>query len=394
VLTTIDRYVLGKLLATFFPAFAGLCFVFFLGASFRLLKVEDLSLGQVAMALPWVVPFLLPYLLPMAYLVTLTLVFGRMVADNEVLAFGALGIPQRALAWPACMLGLLLSCISLWLTTSLVPHCHQMRKEAEQAVFVQLFTLGEGQHLSRSFDSQGFDLYVRSYGPDGLEGIVVHHDVGDDPTRSRPVQVVAQRGRVAPGAEGEGLVLELDEVTATLQAEEEGIDRSNPLSYQPGDTPRPPPIRLHFQRYVQSIGQGKRRRIKASDYASADLRIMAAEADDRRALAAAAGGVVSTHQGQDRRGFSYRLELAMRAAVSTAPLLVTLLVAPLTFALRARSALIPFFFGLAATSAFFFAPLLLFRSLSEEYSVPWLAYASVGVTLTAAGLMAWAAGRR
>ncbi len=53
LLNTLDRYLLGKLLQTFLPAMVGLCFVFFLGASFRLLKVEDLSLAQVALALPW-----------------------------------------------------------------------------------------------------------------------------------------------------------------------------------------------------------------------------------------------------------------------------------------------------------------------------------------------------
>ena len=174
-MSTVSRYVLKKLLATFVPTTLGLCFVFFVGASFRLLREEDLSLAQVAMALPWVVPFLLPYLIPIAYMSTLTLVYGRLVADNEVLAFGSLGIRVRTLCWPAVWLALALTIVCSWLTAQVVPYCHQQKQMAGRAVFQQLFHLGEGEHWSRTFPRQGFDLYVRRYRPGQLEGIVIHY---------------------------------------------------------------------------------------------------------------------------------------------------------------------------------------------------------------------------
>lgn len=378
--TTLDRYVLRKLLATFLPTCLALGFLFFLGATFRLLKVEELSLGQVSLALPWLVPFLLPYLLPLAWVISVTLVLGRMVADQEVLAFTSLGIPQRSLAWPAILVAAPLSAFSLWLTAALVPHCYQMRKEAARAVFQQFLSLGEGKHLSRTFEKEGFDIYVREYGDQELRGVVMHFDVGAG-GRGHAAQVVAARGSIGEGSRTERLELTLEDVTITLQA--------------PGDERHTtPPVRAHLERYVQAVGLSGRRRIKAQDYATPDLRAEIERDADRAVLAGAVGGFAALEQAQDERGVEARVELALRAAIATAPLLLTLLAAPLTFLLRAQTPLVPFSAGLAAASGLFFAPLLLGRSLGESTGRGELVFLGCGVALASAAALAWRAGRR
>ncbi len=243
MLGTLDRYVMRRLIGTFVPALLVLAFVFFLAGSFRLLK-GGLSLGQVAMALPWVVPFLLPYLLPLAYLVAVTLVLGRMVADNESLAFVSVGIPQARQARPALALAVPLCLVSLWTSGTLVPYCYQQQKLAQRAVFERLLALGEGEHLSYVFDEEGFDLYVRKYGPGGLEGVVIHHDLiepGNDPTGGRPAQIVARRGSLGSESSTDRLVLTLEDATVTV------LERG-PARWTS------PPLRAHFTRYVQAIG--------------------------------------------------------------------------------------------------------------------------------------------
>jgi lipopolysaccharide export LptBFGC system permease protein LptF len=220
VLTTLDRYVLIKILKTFLPTVLGLCFLFFLAASYSLLRKEELSLAQVMLALPWVVPFLIPYLVPMAFMITLALVYGRLVADNEVLAFGSLGIPSRDLGWISLAIGLVLSLGSAWCTSQLLPYCHQRKREALRAVFQQLFDLGRGQHWSRSFPKQGFDLYVQDYEPGELSGIVIHYVLRNDDLAESgdglTTQLVAKRGRVSLDERGQNLVLILEDVTVTL----------------------------------------------------------------------------------------------------------------------------------------------------------------------------------
>lgn len=381
MLTTLDRYLLKKLLRTFVPTTLALGFVFFLGATFRLLKVEELSLGQVTLALPWLLPFLLPYLLPLAWVVAVSLVFGRMVADQEVLAFTSLGIPQRSLAWPAVLVAVPLSALSLWLTAALVPHCYQMRKEAARAVFQQFLSLGEGQHLSRVFEKEGFDIYVRSYGERGLRGVVLHYDAAGGGGGAQAAQVVAARGSIGEGSRTERLELTLEDVTLTLQAP--GEERYTT-----------PPVRAHLERYVQAVGLAGRRRIKAQDYATPDLRREMERDAARWALAGAAGGFAAFKAADDERGAEGRVELALRAAIALAPLLLTLLTIPLTLLLKAPNPLVPFGAGLAAASGLFFAPLLLGRSLGEATGQGAFVFLGCAVALVSAGALAWRAGRQ
>lgn len=397
---TLDRYLTRKLLRTFFPALLGLCFLFFLGASWRLLREEELSIQQVAASLPWVVPFLVPYLLPLAWMATLALVYGRLVADQEVLAFLALGVPLRALARPALFLGGLLSLLVVWLTATVVPYCYQQRKEAARAVFAQLFALGAGEHLSRVFPRQGFDLYVREHGPEGLTGVVLHFDLSEDPdepSRRTPVQVVAERGEIRPTPGGD-LELQLRNVTATIETDPgrtyalglRGLDPSRAAAIPPAA----PPVRLHLERWVQGVGLGGRRRLKAMDYGSADLRLLLAQEAERRRLLAVLGGFVGTQQGRGERALEARLELAMRAATAAAPLVLTALIVPLVLLLGARNALVPFAASILAGCLLGFVPLLIGLSLGETTGRAELVGLGPLVPLLLGGVLAALVGRR
>ena len=377
-----------------------LCCLFFVSASWRLLRDEELSVQQVAASLPWLVPFLAPYLLPLAWMTTLALVYGRLVADQEVLAFLALGVPQRALARPALFLGGALSLCVVWLSATVVPYCYQQSKEVARAVFTELFALGEGEHFSRAFPTQGFDLYVRRHGPAGLEGIVLHFDLGgdpSDPTARCPVQVVAARGEVRAVAGGE-LELELRNVTATIDT---GRERYAALTQPRAGTTRAPelpavapPVRLRLERWVQRVGLGGRRRLRAMDYATADLRRLLREEEQRRLLLALQGGFVGTQQGRGERWLEARREMAMRAATSATPLVLTALVVPLVLLLQARNALVSFAAAVLAGCLLCFVPLLIGLSLSEASGRMELVGVGPAVSLLAGAALAVAAARR
>ncbi|MCA8922283.1 MAG: LptF/LptG family permease [Planctomycetes bacterium] len=392
MLSTIDRYLLGRILRTLLPTGAGLGFMFFLAAWFRLLKEQDLSLQQVLLALPWFLPLLLPYLLPLAYLCALALVYGRMVADNEALAFSSLGVRGTSLAAPALVLGAALSVFSSWASSDLVPYCYRMQKEALRAVFRELFDLGEGEHLSRSFPSQGFDLYVRDY--DGAEwrGVVLKVEVGrsgNDPSRATPVLLVAERATLLDSETGDLEIL-LRGVRATAYPGGSGAFDEAVLASGVRVTH---PIRAGAEESLLRLTLGGRRRVKEADYASADLRRQVADADRRAALAAATGGVSATRAGQRDAALNLRLELVNRAAISAAPLLLAALLVPLVLLLRARSAVIPLVLGLLMSCVFYFVPLLAGFSFAETLAQPALGYLGCGVAVVGAGLLAWRAGR-
>lgn len=404
MLTTLDRYLLGKLLKTFLPMVFGLCFLFFLAASYSLLRKEELSLAQVALAIPWVIPFLIPYLLPLAFMITLALVYGRLVADNEVLAFGSLGIPSRDLGWVPLALGLVLSLGSAWCTAQLLPFSHQKKSEALRAVFRQLFDLGHGQHWSRTFPNQGFDLYVQDYEPGRLSGIVIHYVLQRDDISASgqglATQLVARQGRVETEQAGadEQLVLVLEDVTVTLKLQRPPTDESDtaalptPSAVQEALTPADrrrlsarEPIRIFFRRYVQKIGLGGVRRIKPTDRSSPDLLAAAARDRARVRLSVLTGGMTTLRQAKETTALEAEVELGLRAVLSLASFLIALLVVPLTFLLRAETPLIPFGAGVLAAGGLVFAPLLLGKSLAEASGVPQLVYLG-GVVPAGVGL--------
>lgn len=384
MLSTLDRYVLRRFLAVFFPTCFGFGFLFFVGASYRLLRDADLAVQQILLALPWLIPFLLPYLIPMALTTSVALVYGRLVADNEVLAFGSLGIPARALCGPVILFAALLSLGSAWTSAQLVPYCHRMKHEATRAVFEQLLSLGQGEHLTRAFPDQGLSLYVRRYVPGSLEGIVLHYTYSPGKGEKQvPLQVVAERGQIAAGSKGQQLVLVLNDVTVTA------------IPSADEDDPDAGPLRASLEHVVQGISLGGGTgRLKVIEHPSPEL-LAAAERsrDDERLTAAIGGGAAVLSSFIDFR-IGAEIELALRTTLAAAPLLVVLIVLPVTFLLRARSALIPFLAGTTATLAIYFTPLLLGRSLAESLDTTVGIYSAIVFALAGAGALALAAARR
>jgi lipopolysaccharide export LptBFGC system permease protein LptF len=71
---------------------------------------------QVAMLFVYLLPKVLAYSIPPSVMIAAILVFGRMSAENEILAAQAGGAPLRVLARPILLAAALLSGVSLWCT--------------------------------------------------------------------------------------------------------------------------------------------------------------------------------------------------------------------------------------------------------------------------------------
>jgi lipopolysaccharide export system permease protein len=75
----------------------------------------NLGLGPILRLLPFVLPTSLAFSVPGTILFTVCLVYGRMSADNEIVATKALGISPLTLLWPAYALAFGLSLVGVWL---------------------------------------------------------------------------------------------------------------------------------------------------------------------------------------------------------------------------------------------------------------------------------------
>jgi hypothetical protein len=129
-------------------------------------------------------------------------------------------------------------------------------------------------------------------------------------------------------------------------------------------------VRARFDRYVHEYAFGKGIRARTGDYSTAQLRDMVGRERENRKLAAAAGLISGALIATDEHLEDVPVEIAIRAAVATAPLIFFAIGFPLTIALRHPNRLVPFAAGTAAVSVFYFAPLLLGRTIAETWARP------------------------
>ncbi len=367
-----------ELARTFALALLALTFVFFLGTSFRLVKDGNLTYWQILRTLPFAVPYTFPYSVPMAFLIALTLTYGRLAADREVLACESCGIPPRALAPPAILLATLLALGSLILQSSFIPWCHQRTAEIRRQALEVILSLGAGEHFSYVFSQEGFDIYARKHEGSRLEGVVIHMDVNEQPTT-----IVAERGEIARVTSGssESIMLELTNGTATVYARD-------PKTLALGD-----PVRGRFDRYPLEFAFGKGFRVRDGDYSTKQLVELVERQRDARRFAAAAGFCAGALIATDQHLADVPVEMAQRAALACAPLIFLAIGLPLTLTLRDPNRLVPFVAGTAAVSAFYFAPLLLGRTIAEGWARPEFCFVGPAVGV-AASLAIGPVGRR
>jgi lipopolysaccharide export system permease protein len=89
---------------------------------------QGLNPAQIGAIIPLLIPSTLPYTIPATTLFATCVVYGRLSADNEVLAIRASGINLTKVVWPAILIGLLTSAVTMGLYYQVIPHTHQLMR--------------------------------------------------------------------------------------------------------------------------------------------------------------------------------------------------------------------------------------------------------------------------
>jgi lipopolysaccharide export LptBFGC system permease protein LptF len=129
---TLFWYILKDLLRMFIFASGVLAGIMSFGGLLRPLTEHGLSIGQVIHMLTYFQPPMTAYSLPIAALFATTIVYGRLSADNEIVACRSAGISHLAIALPALVLGLTVAILGLLLLCFIVPI---FMLKAEKVVF-------------------------------------------------------------------------------------------------------------------------------------------------------------------------------------------------------------------------------------------------------------------
>ncbi|MFZ4775562.1 MAG: LptF/LptG family permease [Terrimicrobiaceae bacterium] len=131
----IDRTVgLGVLLTTFFGVLV-LSMVLVLGNIFKelldiLINNPDVPVSTVLAFIALVLPFSLTFTIPWGFLTALLLVFGRMSADNELIALQSNGVSVPRICVPVFLLAIVLTLTCFWINIEVAPRAEQAMTRA------------------------------------------------------------------------------------------------------------------------------------------------------------------------------------------------------------------------------------------------------------------------
>lgn len=145
MLYTLHSYISRELAKVFAIAALSLTLVLSLGGLLKPLRDQGVSAVQLFQLLIYIFPAMLTFSLPVAALLSTTLVYGRLSADNELTACRASGISMWSLVAPGVALGVVVMVSNLLLSNWFIPHCAQradkvVKADLEEIIFNKLRT--------------------------------------------------------------------------------------------------------------------------------------------------------------------------------------------------------------------------------------------------------------
>src|SRR5437588_6654172 len=118
--------VLWELTKVFVMSLIGITGILLMAGIVAEASQQGLSPAQILAAVPLLVPSFLPYTIPATTLFATCVVYGRLAADNEILAIKAAGIHLRKVIGPAVLLGLIMSGLTMGLYYYIIPYTHYL----------------------------------------------------------------------------------------------------------------------------------------------------------------------------------------------------------------------------------------------------------------------------
>ncbi|HET7513041.1 MAG TPA: LptF/LptG family permease [Chthoniobacterales bacterium] len=183
----IDRFVGRELIVNVLFAIAVLSLVLVVGNIFRkllpLLVNHDVPLEFLLTFIAYVLPFSLIFTIPWGLLTAILLVFGRLSADNELIALRANGVSVTRVCVPLAFLAIVCTGICLWLNVSVAPAAQErLRSSIFDLATQNPIALFGGDQVIDQFP--GRKIYVGKKEGNKLENITVFQvDEHDLPVR-------------------------------------------------------------------------------------------------------------------------------------------------------------------------------------------------------------------
>lgn len=205
----LDRYVFGQLLTTSLFAIGILSIVLVLGNVFKqlleLLVNHDAPLELIISFIAYILPFSLTFTIPWGFLTAVLLVFGKMSAENELIALRSSGVSIPRICMSVLMMALIWVGICMWINVDVAPKAQIKMKDALYNIATNnpLAMFGSDKIIE---DFPGRKIYVERN--EGAELFNLHVYEMNEQSDAKTV-VFAKRGRIEPDRENQRLLLHI-----------------------------------------------------------------------------------------------------------------------------------------------------------------------------------------
>ena len=125
----LQRYIMGEVLRAFALALLTVTSIIVLFMVMIEASNMGLSPAEIVHLLPYMVPGSLLYTIPVSLLFAVTVVYGRLASDNEIVAVKTAGLSTLFVLRPALYLGFCLSVILLYLSYGPIPMANHRAKQ-------------------------------------------------------------------------------------------------------------------------------------------------------------------------------------------------------------------------------------------------------------------------
>ena len=187
----LQRYVLGEIFRAFALALVTMTVIFVLFMVMAEAGKIGLTPSDIAQLIPYVIPGTLPYTAPVSLLFAVTVVYGRLASDNEIIAGKTAGVSAMKMIWPAIYIGGALSLVLLVLSQSFIPHSNYNAKVSIYKNFEEMFY--KILKKDREFNNQAFPFLIKVADVEDkrLKKAIFKHRV-KDPGNGSPFDMVVE----------------------------------------------------------------------------------------------------------------------------------------------------------------------------------------------------------
>lgn len=339
----LDRYILTALGVATLMGVALLSLVLVLGNVFKemldLLINHNVPIETIFAFIAFVLPFSMTFTIPWGFLTAVLLVFGRLSADNEVIALRANGVSFPRIFIPVLAVALLLVGICFWINAEVAPR-------AQYSMVTSLFRIATHDPGSMFQPDEVVDqfpdrrVYVGARDGELLKNLIVF----EIDEKGIPSKVVfARTGKIATDPANQRLLLKVQD--AHFEQRDSHHPENVDLITQ-GITMREGVFPMSLRKLIDS----KKRNKPLTSHTLHELNVEASKPDCPRPTA-------------------YRVEISKRFSLSLAALAFALIAVPLGITTHRKETSVGFALSLVVAFSYFFF-ILVAEALSKNSSMP------------------------